>query len=146
MPWKPPALCLDCNDTAIDGSRYCHSHQQINRAAAGAREREHLRRSVGLKRLYDSPTWRNQMRPVVLGRDPFCQIGIVCEGRALSVDVDHIVPAQIYIASKGGDTRYFFDLNNLRGSCHACHAHKTALEQRGLWQEPSIKRDHERKG
>lgn len=97
-----------------------------------------LRRELGLKRLYDCPHWRKRTRPAVLDRDPLCTIGIRCGRMAASVDVDHIVPAEIYIAEHGGDESWFFEMENLRGACHACHAHKTALERRGLWREEMI--------
>ena len=55
------------------------------------------------------------------------------------MDVDHIIRAEVYIAQHGGDSGMFFDLdNNLRGVCHACHARKTSLENRGLWDEREV--------
>lgn len=75
--------------------------------------------------------------PFVLGRDPLCQLGIVCGGRAFSTDVDHILRAEFYIAQHDGDETYFYDPDNLRGLCHADHSYKTALEMQGKWQEPA---------
>jgi hypothetical protein len=54
------------------------------------------------------------------------------------VDVDHIIRAEVYIAQHGGDSGMFFDLDNLRGSCHEDHARKTSLENRGLWDEREV--------
>ena len=102
-----------------------------------ARDRERRRRAGGLRRLYDSAQWRRRTQPFILARDPICRIGAVCGGNAASTDVDHIVPAEIYVAQNGGDERYFFDDKNLRGICHGDHTRKTSLEQRGLWREPS---------
>jgi 5-methylcytosine-specific restriction protein A len=91
-----------------------------------ARDRERERRAGGIRRLYDSAQWRRRTQPAVLARDPMCQIAILCGGNAPSTDVDHIVPAVKYIAQHGGDQRFFFDLKNLQGSCHADHTAKTA--------------------
>jgi 5-methylcytosine-specific restriction enzyme A len=102
-----------------------------------ARDRERHRRAGGLRRLYDSAQWRRRTQPYILARDPLCTIAVLCGGRAPSTDVDHEVPAEIYVAAHGGDERYFFDENNLRGACHADHTRKTSLEKRGLWKEPS---------
>lgn len=106
-------------------------------AATAARDRERHRRADGLRRLYDSAQWRKRTQPHVLARDPMCTIAELCGGEAPSTDVDHIVPAEIYVAQHGGDQRYFFDTKNLRGACHADHTRKTSLEKRGLWKEPN---------
>ena len=90
-----------------------------------ARDRERHRRADGLRRLYDSAQWRKRTQPAVLARDPLCKIAKLCGGRAPSTDADHIVPAAQYVAQHGGDQRWFFDLNNLQGSCHADHTAKT---------------------
>jgi 5-methylcytosine-specific restriction endonuclease McrA len=95
-------------------------------AAAAARDRERNRRAAGLRRLYDTAQWRKRTQPAVLRRDPFCKIGKLCGGRALSTDVDHIIKASDYVAQHGGDERYFFDLNNLQGACREDHTAKTA--------------------
>ena len=94
--------------------------------ATAARDRERARRATGLRRLYDSAQWRKRTQPAVLARDPLCKIATLCGGHAASTDADHIVPAADYVAQHGGDLRYFFDLNNLQGSCHADHTAKTA--------------------
>ncbi len=136
MPNAPPSICRDCNATAIAGTPYCEAHQNDNRALRAARDRNVARRDSGLKRLYDSAAWRKRTVPLILGRDPLCQLAIICEGRALSTEVDHVIRAGAYIAAHQGDETYFFDPANLRGLCRADHSHKTALENRGLWKEP----------
>lgn len=136
MPDAPPKLCRDCNQTAIHGTSYCLAHQQDNRALRHARDRNQTRRDSGLKRLYDKTPWRRRVVPFILDRDPLCQLGMLCDGRAPSTDVDHILRAELYIAQHGGDESYFYDPDNLRGLCHACHSHKTALENQGAWREP----------
>ena len=94
-----------------------------------------MRRATGLKNFYDRAAWRKQTIPFILSRDPFCKIAILCEGRAPSIDVDHIVRAELYIALHGGDSVWFYDRDNLQGACHADHSHKTMREQVGAWQE-----------
>lgn len=61
--------------------------------------------------------WQGR-RQVVLRRDPTCQDGRVCQGLALSVQVDHIV--------NGDDHSY----ENLQGICVDCHKAKTSEEGR----------------
>ncbi len=94
-------------------------------AATSDRDRLRRRRAEGLGRLYDSPQWRRRTRPFVLARDPLCKIAKICGGTAASTDADHIVPAEQYVAQHGGDERYFFDVSNLQGACHADHTAKT---------------------
>jgi len=53
-------------------------------------------------------------------------IAKLCGGAAPSTDADHIVPAAKYIAQHNGDERFFFDMNNLQGACHADHTAKTS--------------------
>lgn len=143
MPNAAPKICLDCSSVAIAGSRHCAAHQENNRAARAARERSATLRDAGLKRLYDSSDWRNQLVPYVLSRDPLCRLGIICEGRAFSTDVDHIIRAEVYIAQHGGDHTFFYDPDNLQGICHADHSHKTALENVGRWVQPVRSADDE---
>jgi len=96
------------------------------------RDREVERRVSGLKLFYGRKQWLKITKPFILARDPFCMIGILCDGEAVSVDVDHIIRAEIYIATHGGDETYFFDPINLQGACHADHGRKTRLERQVL--------------
>lgn len=61
------------------------------------------------------PDWDRRRRSI-LARDPTCQDGRVCQGLALSTEVDHIL---------AGDDH---SLANLQGICHQCHKAKTAAE------------------
>jgi 5-methylcytosine-specific restriction protein A len=136
MPDAARKICRDCGRTAEPNSVYCAAHQTDNRAARSQRERSQIRRDQGLKRLYDSADWRRRTVRFILSRDPLCQLGVLCGGRAISTDVDHILRAEDYIAARGGDQAAFFDTDNLRGVCHADHSRKTMLENQRLWQEP----------
>jgi 5-methylcytosine-specific restriction endonuclease McrA len=67
--------------------------------------------------------------PRIRARDPLCKIAELCEGREPSTDVDHIIPAEQYVAQHGGDERFFYDESNLQGVCHADHTAKTTRER-----------------
>lgn len=137
MPDRPPGICRVCGKIAPDG-RHCAEHQSDNLDLRNAADRQRRRRAGvlgGLLRLYDTVLWRVRTRRLVLDRDPLCRIAIKCGGRALSTEVDHVIRAEVYIASKGGDETLFYDPENLRGACHRCHAYKTALENAGKWHE-----------
>lgn len=90
---------------------YCAVHAELHRQAANIP----LRRSE--RAFYAGAEWR-ALRYAVLLRDPICKL---C-GQARSTQADHIIPR-----SQGGpDT-----MENLRGSCHACHSRRTSDENRG---------------
>jgi hypothetical protein len=90
--------------------------------AQGAPERDH-----GQRRVYQSRLWRDGITPRILRRDPVCQIAVLCEGRAPSTEVDHVIPIQ-----QGGDESD----ENLQGACHADHSRKTRMERSGIWVQP----------
>lgn len=114
--------------------RWATKKQQNNNTRLKPRES-----TVVPRVLRKSLAWRgrNGVRALILARDPLCQIGIFCKGMAPSTEVDHIIRAGLYIEMNGGDERFFFDPDNLRGACHADHALKTWLENRGQWDESS---------
>jgi 5-methylcytosine-specific restriction endonuclease McrA len=138
---KPATICAECGALVPDGNRYCVAHRENNRQLRDSRDRNAARRSAGLKSLYDRWAWRGRhgARRRVLARDPLCRIAILCVGRAPSVDIDHIIRAELYIEMHDGDESFFFDEENLRGACHEDHARKTSLENRGLWDEKAVK-------
>lgn len=137
MPDRTPGICPECGAIARNG-RFCEKHLNDNRALRASRDRNSLRRAGGLRSFYDTALWRVKTRRFILGRDPLCQIAILCGGRERSTDVDHTERAELYIARHGGDESFFFDPENLRGACHSDHAHKTALENRNAWDETKI--------
>lgn len=138
MPPKPPSICAECGALVPDGGRFCLPHRSDNRDLRAARERNAARRSAGLLSLYHSAAWRVHARRFILARDPMCRIAILCGGRAYSVHVDHIIRAELYVEMHGGDWEYFYDPENLRGACASDHTHKTALENRGMWEEKKV--------
>ena len=92
-------------------------------------DRERANDSV--RKLYKTPAWI-QTSKAVRARDPLCRIAKLCVQRkgspAPSAVADHVIPARQFIAQNGGDPRFFFDMNNLQGSCKADHDAKTAVE------------------
>jgi 5-methylcytosine-specific restriction endonuclease McrA len=64
-----------------------------------------------------------RLREQVLGRDWLCADGRVCDHTRLSEEVDHVIPLD-----QGGAP---YAMENLRGTCRACHQAKTAEENRG---------------
>jgi 5-methylcytosine-specific restriction endonuclease McrA len=136
----PRQICPECGKATEPGKRYCPAHENNNRALTAQADRNRRRRQEELKRLYDSWRWRGHRgtRRKILTRDPFCTIGILCDGRARSTTVDHVIRAEVYIGEHGGDESFFYDHANLRGCCDACHSHKTALENAGKWDEKLV--------
>lgn len=137
MPDRARTICHDCTKLALPGSKHCESHQLNNRASQASRDRNAERRVSGLKKLYDTKHWRKYTVPVVLSQEPLCQLAVLCDGLAPSTEVDHIVRAEVWVASHGGDPLRFYDRENLQGTCHADHSRKTAMENAGRWVEPS---------
>ena len=104
--------------------------------SAARRQRIDVQRSDDpIRKLYRTRAWNDPnggTRIQVLKRDPFCKIAKLCVKRLGRPDfsnvVDHIIPADKYIAQNGGDQSYFFDMTNLQGICKADHDAKTAGE------------------
>ncbi len=110
----PTRLCLEprCPNPATGKGR-CDAHRKPIE-----RERSRRRRET-TQGVYKTKMWL-QRRRQVLSRDPICADGRVCEGNRLSTEVDHIIPLE-----QGGAP---YAMNNLRGTCSACHQAKTAEE------------------
>src|SRR5579859_2085414 len=102
MPDRPPRICSKCGKSIADGQR-CPAHPPT-----AARDRERDRRAGGVRRLYDTASWRRTCRSIK-ARDPMCTIAVICGGRQPTTDIDHIIRAEIYIERHGGDESFFFD-------------------------------------
>ncbi|MBL1219128.1 MAG: HNH endonuclease, partial [Planctomycetes bacterium] len=66
-------------------------------------------------------TWR-RLRRMYLARHPLCEHCLRYDDVTPATEVDHIVSLR-----DGGER---LDVNNLQSLCRACHARKTAQEQR----------------
>ena len=109
-PRKPCAnVTLGCPNTVELGTRFCKD------CARGERSRYDRERRPAFHKLYRSPRW-TRIREEHIEANPFC---VDCGDRG--TDVDHVVPHR-------GDTRLFFDRNNLATRCKVCHSRKTANE------------------
>lgn len=82
-------------------------------------------RGTAAARGYDAR--HRRWRTVIIARDPYCKIGIKCQGEAPSTVADHVLPL-----NQGGD----FSLENGQGCCSPCHDWKRAtLDKQGLTME-----------
>jgi 5-methylcytosine-specific restriction protein A len=122
VPSRASRQCsqVGCPKLAVSGSRWCEAHQSNNTHLATRRHYDKERADDPYRAIYRSRHWTEVTRPFIFARDPLCKIAVLCEGKAPSVEVDHVVPIR-----SGGDP---WDTNNLQGACHACHSHKTATE------------------
>jgi 5-methylcytosine-specific restriction protein A len=113
MPYRAKRICSVPDCRTVTDSTYCPRHRTISNRRYRERRGRH----------YDRRRWRDHLRALILARDPLCKIAVKCDGTALSVEVDHIVPL-----SRGGDDSEA----NLQGACRACHSFKTIRETGGV--------------
>lgn len=117
MGMRPARMCKRCHNTAEQGSNTCAAHK-------GTDDKNRVRNP--LRHLYWRKLWRVITRSAVLARDPFCtyiENGARC--MRLATDIDHVIDAVQWVAL-GND---FFNVDNLRGLCHAHHSKRTAHDQ-----------------
>ena len=67
---------------------------------------------------YDRARWK-RLRLIVLRANPLCVACARLGWKVPATDVDHVV-------KHDGDPQRFWDIDNLQGLCHGCHARKTA--------------------
>ena len=111
MPRKPPKDCAEIGCSTVTLGRHCERHAKAYGRARGSA----TARGYG----YD---WQ-KLRAWHLRQHPLCAD---CEARGTTApadDVDHVVPIAV-------DPSRRLDPTNLRSLCRACHAAKTALDQR----------------
>lgn len=112
----PFCLTWPCGNDALPGKSRCAEH-----LTERTREKERTLDDRGTGRRADKRyglrRWQLTRR-IVLARDVWC---CACE-HAKAVDVDHIRPPR--------DGGAFWDVANLQGLCHRCHASKTNEETR----------------
>ncbi len=141
-----------CTGICADTARYCPEHAAENRAGHNDGIRSHSPASTGIKvhsnaardvlqKLYESNPWQDGTRPAILRRDPFCKM---CD-RAMSVIVDHIVPALEALRQVRESGRFRFNPNagfflrtNLQGLCRSCHKKKTDEDKAHTGEWPSV--------
>ena len=119
MPMKPMRPCKRPGCRAMTREGYCPEHKP-------KRTRDRSEEAKAWHWMYDTPEWRDDLRPTQLLREPYCE---ECDKRGLrrvrATDVDHRVDHK-------GNWEVFTDRSNLRSLCHSCHSRKTAKD---LWQK-----------
>lgn len=138
MAQQPLQPCRECQK--LCSGRYCSDHQHITRDDERAYDLNR-RRNDPFRKLYNCVRWYS-VRALVLARDIMCQSGKLCMNpdtgvAAFSTEVDHIVPARVWVAQHGGDMNSFYDESNLQGLCARCHKSKTRAE-RAVAPEPAV--------
>ena len=81
-----------------------------------------MRTASEVRKIRDSRTWRNSVRPAKLARDPICEKCIKKDKLHEATQVDHIIPLE-----QDGDP---FSPSNLMSLCGPCHVKKTSEENR----------------
>lgn len=111
----------------VRGGARCPKHMEQHVAVGTTRnKKEHHAVRAGFKRV----DWE-RVRAEWLRCFPNC---VECQARNVltkATDVDHIHP-------HNGDPVLFFDRDNLQSLCHACHSRKTAAEDGGFGNAPSL--------
>lgn len=119
MPTAPPRACLVCGQPTTEGS-YCTAHRKENPGAQVRQEHDRWRAQQPYRHLYNSAAWK-RLRRVILRRDPLCKLCKDQQRPRPSTVADHIHDHK-------GDSKLFFDPNNLRGVCKPCHDERTGGE------------------
>jgi 5-methylcytosine-specific restriction protein A len=128
MPYAARNICREPGCGRSCTGRYCTAHTAPGTSHARL-DKERYRGSAA-SRGYGR-RWE-QLRKMVLARDPLCRIAITCQGMRPSTDADHIIPKRL----GGEDT-----MENLQGACHACHSYKTrVIDSRGVGGSKSLDR------
>lgn len=134
-------LCSGCRTKVEDSVRFCVDCTAERSASVD----DGIRHNTVSDRdryqfLYSGKRWQ-RVQAIALRRCPFCAR---C-GQAVSVLVDHIVPAGVAIAQaqESGLWRFdkyagFYLLSNLQGLCRSCHWTKTLEDKTHSGPWPSV--------
>jgi 5-methylcytosine-specific restriction enzyme A len=107
---------------------YCPAHQIDNKESRRRKAFDTFRRKNDpYHNLYSQSRWMG-LAAQVRYEEPLCQIKVLCGGTAPTEDVDHVIPARVWVEQHGGDMESFYDRQNLQGACKRCHSSKTARE------------------
>lgn len=112
---KPKRICSHPGCSNLTQSARCEYHEAIKHKQ---RERTHYHA------WYSSRRWRI-LRTKWLSLHPFCVRCIVNGNVVIATIADHIRPHK-------GDTKLFYDTDNLQSLCKRCHDIKTAKEDGGF--------------
>ena len=106
-----PCASPGCRVLVERGQARCKKHTAEKRLEKKQRDHGH----------YQLRAWRDRLRKIILQRDPLCQDGRVCGGRAASTEVHHLKAVREH-------PELFWAEENLQGVCHRCHSAITASE------------------
>lgn len=122
MAMKPMRPCRHpgCCQLVLDGYCDVHRPKRVDRSEEAKTWRW----------MYNTPEWRDDLRPNQLLKDPFCRECAKRGVRTRATDVDHVVDHK-------GNWTVFTDPGNLESLCHSCHSRKTARE---MWKNRAEKR------
>lgn len=122
MPTAPQRVCSQPGCSKRTDARVCPDHIKENHSVDAARAYDANRRANDpFHLLYKGLRWI-VLAARVRREQPLCAD---CGHRA-SRDVDHIIPARVYVAAHNNDIESFYDRENLAALCKSCHSAKTA--------------------
>jgi 5-methylcytosine-specific restriction protein A len=117
MPNKPKHFCNHAGCTELVDGAYCVAH---NVERVRGQRSAYDKNRPAYYAWYDSARWI-MLRKKMLAVYPFC-VNCSQEGRTeLAKIIDHIMPHK-------GDSRLFWNVENLQCLCKHCHAVKTSKE------------------
>lgn len=112
MACKPLRPCRHPGCPVLTREGWCDKHKP-----------KHQRRiSAEWHDWYNLPTWKANLRPAQLLREPFCRVCAAQGVRTYATVVDHVTPFR-------GDWEKFIDPSNHQSLCKFHHDQKTAREQ-----------------
>jgi 5-methylcytosine-specific restriction protein A len=124
---RAPIQCNypSCQIVVEPGTGYCAAHTK--RVAHDRRAADNSRyQNQPWRALYHNESWRI-LREFVLSRDPLCKLQTTDKCKQHCGDESTVAD---HIRDHKGDTKLFYDRENLRGVCKPCHDRKTG-ETRG---------------
>jgi len=124
MPNRAPIQCNygSCPQAAEPGTGYCAQH--LKPVANDRRASDKARyENQPWRALYHNEAWRI-LREFILSRDPLCKLMLVDKCRQHGGDESTVAD---HIKDHKGNTKLFYDRENIQGVCKPCHDMKTGM-------------------
>ena len=115
---------IGCMDTVV-AKQLCAKHQPKSASVVH-------RNRADYHKLYSTKGWQ-ALRRKVLSNTPLCERCSTDDSPTIATDVDHVQPHK-------GDTKLFYNSNNLQALCHRCHSYKTNKEMKGVIEDYRTRR------
>jgi 5-methylcytosine-specific restriction protein A len=125
MPYVPLRPCRHPGCSKLVRGGYCEIHQKEKKPQSN----EYNKRRPSWHKLYDRK-WRSYTA-VYLANHPYCAECLKRGKHVNATQVDHIKPHK-------GDMTLFWDTKNHQGLCKSCHSRKTAKENGGFGNTPTL--------